>query len=85
MAQSGQRKRLVGAMVPASSGDRFLLNVGFARTLRTTYGEARKPVCHGFNRGVGVLLIKPFGEQALVNVVDEALNPKWQKPYDAEQ
>ena len=35
--------------------------------------------------GVGVLLIKPFGEQALVNVVDEALNPKWQKPYDAEQ
>jgi hypothetical protein len=39
-------------------------------------GKARKPVCHGFNRGVGVLLIKPFGEQALVNVVDEALNPK---------
>ena len=41
MAQSGQRKRLVGAMVPASSGDRFLLNVGFARTLRTTYGDKR--------------------------------------------
>ena len=47
--------------------------------------KARRPVCHGFNRGVGVLLIKPFGEQALANVVDEALNPKWQKPYDAEQ
>ena len=35
--------------------------------------------------GVGVLLIKPFGAQALVNVVNEALNPKWQKPYNAEQ
>jgi hypothetical protein len=38
--------------------------------------KARKPVCHGFNRGAGVLLIKPFGEQALMNVVNEALNPK---------
>ena len=26
--------------------------------------------------GVGVLLIKPFGARALVNVVNEALNPK---------
>jgi len=26
--------------------------------------------------GVGVLLVKPFGEQALVNAVNEALNPK---------
>jgi hypothetical protein len=38
IAQSGQRKRLVGAMVPASSGDRLPLDAGFARTLRTTYG-----------------------------------------------
>src|SRR5215469_3936309 len=26
--------------------------------------------------GVGALLVKPFGEQALVNAVNEALNPK---------
>jgi hypothetical protein len=37
IAQSGQRKWLVGAMVPASSGDRFRVNVGFARTLKTDY------------------------------------------------
>jgi FixJ family two-component response regulator len=35
--------------------------------------------------GVGVLLIKPFGAQVLVNAVNEALNLKWQNPYDAER
>ena len=38
--------------------------------------EEEGTLAQALRDGVGVLLIKPFGARALVNVVSETLNPK---------